>query len=134
VGFILMFCKYEQFAFTINPIRSLQLKGWNMKTDAAWDESSQEYVMPCAEAVLMATMALMTGHAQNKNEQHLQWMARKIGANLEVLASHPGLSEGLRKALKRLVVPWAQQSAAQDLGAESKLDSAKFLPAVTVIQ
>ncbi|WP_396428826.1 hypothetical protein [Limnohabitans sp.] len=116
MGFILIFYKYEQFAFTIKPIRSLQLKGWNMKTDAAWDESNQEYVMPCAEAVLMATMALMTGHAQNKNEQHLQWMARKIGANLEVLASHPGLSEGFRKALKRLVVPWAQQSAAPDFG------------------
>jgi hypothetical protein len=43
-------------------------------------------------------------------------MARKIGANLEVLASHPGLSEGFRKALKRLVVPWAQQSAAPDFG------------------
>lgn len=105
-----------------------------MKTDTVWDELTQEYVMPCAEAVLMATLALMTGHSQNTNEQHLQWMARKIGANLEVLASHPSLSEGFRKALKRLVASWSQHSAVTDTVADSAADPARYLPAATVIQ
>lgn len=105
-----------------------------MNTDVEFEESSQEYVMPCAEAVLMATMALMTGHAQNTNEQHLQWMARKIGANLEILASHPNLSEGFRKALKRLVSSWDQQSAKTATVSVSAVDPARYLPAATAIQ
>jgi hypothetical protein len=133
VGFILIFCKCEQFLFTIKPIRSLQLKGWNMKTDAAWDESSQEYVMPCAEAVLMATMALMTGHAQNKNEQHLQWIAHKISVNLEILATHPSLSDGFKKALSRLVTAWVRQTLIDPSACNKPSDATHVFPAVNVV-
>lgn len=104
-----------------------------MKTDTVWDESTQEYVMPCAEAVLMATLALMTGHAQNKNEQHLQWISHKIGLNLEILASHPSLSDGFKKALTRLVTAWAQQSLADASARPEAWDTARLLPAVNVV-
>ena len=104
-----------------------------MKTDTVWDESTQEYVMPCAEAVLMATLALMTGHSQNTNEQHLQWMACKIGANLEVLASHPSLSDGFKKALAHLVAAWAKQPLADASSCPKAWETARLLPAVNVV-
>lgn len=104
-----------------------------MKTDVAWEESGQEYVMPCAEAVLMATMALMTGHAQNKNEQHIQWIAHKIGVNLDILASHPSLSDGFKKALKRLVTAWAQQPLADASACPKAWETARLLPAVNAV-
>jgi len=89
--------------------------------------------MPCAEAVLMATMALMTGHAQNKNEQHLQWMARKISVNLEILASHPSLSEGFKKALSRLVIAWMRQALKDPSACHKASDTAHVFPAVNVV-
>lgn len=105
-----------------------------MKTDTICDESTQEYVMPCAEAVLMATLALMTGHAQNKNEQHLQWISHKIGVNLEILSSHPSLSDGFKKALTRLVAAWAQQPLVDASACPKAWETARFLPAVNVVQ
>jgi hypothetical protein len=105
-----------------------------MKMQEVTEESTQEYVMPCAEAVLMATLALMTGHAQNKNEQHLQWMAHKIGANLEILASHPDLSVGFKKALKRLVANWSQPTWGEASACTKDRGAASYLPAAAVIQ
>lgn len=100
-----------------------------MTTDVELDDSNQEYVMPCAEAVLMATLALMTGHAQNKNEQHLQWMAHKICLNLDILASHPALSEGFKKALQRLAQPWSQKSQGDAPAWPKASSSVHFSPA-----
>ena len=105
-----------------------------MKTDAVKNEPTQDYVMPCAEAVLMATLALMTGHAQNKNEQHGRWMAHKIVANLEILASHPDLSESFKKALKRLMTHWSQTAWGDAPGYTSGRGAVSFVPGVSLIQ
>lgn len=104
-----------------------------MKTDLNAEETILEYVMPNAEAVLMATLALMTGHAHNQNKQHVQWMAHKIEANLGLLSSHPDLSEDFKKALGRLVVHWSPPLwREQSTGTKGQM--ARYLPAAGTVQ
>ena len=44
--------------------------------------SAEEYSMPCAEALLASTLALMTGYVQACCDDHRDAMGRKIVANL----------------------------------------------------
>lgn len=64
--------------------------------------------LPTAEAVLAATLALMTGHAQACCEEHRWVMLRKIVANLHLLAHHPGLSAGFKTVAEQLHAMWGR--------------------------
>jgi len=65
-----------------------------------------EYEMPCAEAMLAGTLALMTGHAQSGDDTHRRLMAKKIRSNLFFLAQHPGLSAAFRQVVGRMHSAW----------------------------
>jgi len=65
-----------------------------------------EMELPCAEALLAGTLALMTGHAQACCENHRGLMNRKIVAQLGLLAEHPVLSPAFRTALWNLRTHW----------------------------
>lgn len=73
---------------------------------AACDE---EYSLPCAEALLAGTLALMTGWAQACCDGHREPMARKIVANLQSLAQLEALTPHFRTMLWSLQTRWAQQ-------------------------
>lgn len=63
--------------------------------------------MPCVEALLAGTLALMTGVAEAApGSAHVGPMAAKIAANLDALAVHPALSEPMRRLLTRLRPRW----------------------------
>lgn len=68
--------------------------------------SDEEYHLPCAEALLAGTLALMTGHVQACCDDHRQLMNAKIVANLAHLAEHPILSPQFRTALGNLRTHW----------------------------
>jgi len=74
-----------------------------MTPNTSEDES---YDLPCVEAMLAGTMALMTGHAQSACSQQQSLMARKIRSNLFFLAEHPGISPAFRTVVARLHRHW----------------------------
>ena len=65
-----------------------------------------EYRLPCTEALLAGTLALMTGHAQACCDNRRQWMSAKIVANLAQLSAHSTLSPQFRAALWSLRAHW----------------------------
>lgn len=69
-------------------------------------DGDSEYTMPCAEAMLAGTLALMTGHAQNACPNRRMLMALKIRHNLDQLGSHADLSEQFRMVVLRLRHEW----------------------------
>jgi hypothetical protein len=71
--------------------------------------ADEEYSLPCAEALLAGTLALMTGHVQACCDNHRALMARKITANLAQLAEHPLLSPAFRAMLWNLRTRWQLQ-------------------------
>ena len=73
----------------------------------------EEYEMPCAEALLAGTLALMTGHAQSCCDDHRDLMARKVATHLSVLSQHPVLSPGFKSMLFKLQTRWANQKVEQ---------------------
>jgi hypothetical protein len=78
-----------------------------MDTDPKLEvEGDGEYTLPCAEALLAGTLALMTGHAQNSCPNRRMLMALKIRHNLDQLRSHDALSEQFRQVLLRLCHEW----------------------------
>lgn len=83
----------------------------------------EEYEMPCAEALLAGTLALMTGHAQSCCADHRNLMACKVTSNLFVLSQHPLLSPGFQAMLFNLHGRWRQQVQSQAQSA-SGADSA----------
>jgi hypothetical protein len=62
--------------------------------------------MPCAEAMLAGTLALMTGHAESRCAQHKALMARKVVSNLFFLANHPALNANFRIVMGRMHQHW----------------------------
>jgi hypothetical protein len=75
----------------------------------------EEHELPCVEAVLAGTLALMTGYSQALQaamhpEQRLL-MGRKITRQLELLAEHGQLSGAFRQLLGRLSQRWQLMSA-----------------------
>jgi hypothetical protein len=91
------------------------------------DESThadQEYGMPCAEALLAGTPALMTGHAQACCEDQRTRMAEKTGANLALLARHPRLSAGFRAMVTNLRAHWPAANCAGPVQPVSVADDA----------
>lgn len=73
--------------------------------------NDEEYMLPCAEALLGGTLALMTGLRQAQCAQHREQMAHKIAANLEALADSPQLSTGFRQLIASLRQRWLAESA-----------------------
>jgi hypothetical protein len=71
-------------------------------------EDDLEFVMPCAEALVAGTLALMTGHARCGCAQHRDMMARKAAVNLHTLSGHPHISDGLRTVAKKLYEQWIE--------------------------
>lgn len=76
-------------------------------------KADEEHVLPCAEALLAGTLALMTGHAQTCCDQHRELMAQKAASNLLMLSQHPLLSPGFRSVAWRLRERWLCQSQSQ---------------------
>lgn len=66
----------------------------------------EEHVMPCAEAMLAGTLALMTGHAQSACAIQRDLMGRKIRSNLFFLGQHTGLSPSFRTVVQRMHRHW----------------------------
>jgi len=74
--------------------------------DACQDE---EYAMPCAEALLASSLALMTGYVQGCCDDHRTLMAQKIVQQLVSLSQHPMLSPDFKTMLWNLHTRWLQQ-------------------------
>lgn len=76
---------------------------------------TDEHELPSLEALLAATLALMTGYSQAlQAELHPQQrllMGAKIGSHLERLSEHVGLSEGFRRIALGLQARWQLMSA-----------------------
>jgi len=73
------------------------------------------YVLPRTEALLAATLALMTGHAESDCAQQRAQLAFKIGANLLALSDQAGLSTALRALVWRLHGHWEALEQARAL-------------------
>ncbi len=77
------------------------------------DDAQESYTLPCAEAMLAATLALMTGHAQSCCDDHRALMTHKVLQHLQLLARHPVLSADFRSLLAGLHVRWQIQCERQ---------------------
>ncbi|MFY3385243.1 hypothetical protein [Paracidovorax sp. MALMAid1276] len=73
--------------------------------------ADEEYSLPCAEALLAGTLALMTGHMQACCDTHRTAMARKIVANLQMLGQMNAFTPHFRTMLWNLQGRWAEQGA-----------------------
>ncbi len=73
---------------------------------AASSPDDEEYEMPCAQAVLAGTLALMTAYAQSSRDSHRVLMAKKVATNIRLLAHHPQLSQRFRTMLSNLQSRW----------------------------
>ncbi|MEP6873686.1 MAG: hypothetical protein ABI887_04930 [Burkholderiales bacterium] len=75
----------------------------------------EEHELPCIEAILAGTLALMTGYSQAlQAELHPRQrvpMGAKIGDNLALLLQHPQLSLGFRQMLLGLHGRWRAMDA-----------------------
>ncbi|MDZ4101804.1 MAG: hypothetical protein U1E12_09025 [Hydrogenophaga sp.] len=74
----------------------------------------EEHVMPCAEAMLAGTLALMTGHAQSACATQRDLMGRKIRSNLFFMGQHPGLTPNFRTVVQRMHQHWDALLKADD--------------------
>jgi hypothetical protein len=75
----------------------------------------EEHELPCIEAVLAGTLALMTGYSQTVQAelgpQHRLRLGAKVADNLSLLADHPQLSAGFRQVLLGLRGRWQAMCA-----------------------
>ena len=79
---------------------------------SATPSRDEEYSLPCTEAVLAGTLALMTGHAQACCCSQRDALGRKIVAGLHQLAHSDQFTPHFRALLGSLQNRWAQQCAA----------------------
>ena len=73
---------------------------------SAMQSSDTATVVPRAEVMLAATLALMTGHAQSVGGPYRQLMAKKVVSNLFFLSAHPQLSPQFKTMLGNLHAHW----------------------------
>lgn len=94
---------------------------------------TEEHELPCIEAVLAGTLALMTGYSQALQAEldpaQRLCMGAKIGENLALLMDHPMLSLGFRQVAYGLRERWRAMSdctaqAAQDCACRSSVGAA----------
>ena len=88
------------------------------KHDAVSD-ADEEYSMPCAEALLAGTLALMTAYAQGCCDSHRDAMVRKIVANLQFLSEQPSLTPHFRTLVQSLQQRWMDQISAEHVALEA---------------
>lgn len=69
-------------------------------------EFGDEFELPCAEAILAGTLALMTAHAQADCAGQRHVMRARIVSHLGQLAGHSLLSPAFRTALGQLRGQW----------------------------
>ena len=82
-------------------------------TGAVSAHRQEEYTLPCAEAVLAGTLALMTGHAQACCCSQRAALGEKVVAGLQQLAHHSShFTPHFRALLGSLQRKWAQQCTA----------------------
>lgn len=73
--------------------------------------ADEEYVLPCAEALLAGTLALLTACAQGSPDcPNRPLMASKLVSNLIRLSHHPAFSPQMHTMLTRLCVRWQQEA------------------------
>jgi hypothetical protein len=77
----------------------------------------QEYELPCAEALLAGTLALMTAHVQACCDGHRARIVDKVNDNLAQLAGNCALSPPFRTALWNLRIHWQMLKDAAPLPA-----------------
>ena len=92
------------------------------QADVSADESS---VLPCAEALLAGTLALMTGHADACCDDHRNLMASKAASNLFLLSHHPLMSEGFKTLAWKLHMQWGHRIKTGQTPAAELSDSAE---------
>jgi hypothetical protein len=89
--------------------------------------------LPRVEALLAATLALMTGYSQalqaELHPEHRLRMGTKIGVQLAVLTGHPLLSENFRRILAGLQQRWQAMSECTAESAPAPRVGAGALPA-----
>jgi hypothetical protein len=72
--------------------------------------TEEEYVLPCAEALLAGTLALMTAYAQGSAScPGRPVMASQLVSNLIRLSHHPAFTPTMHTVLNRLCGSWQQQ-------------------------
>lgn len=70
----------------------------------------EEYLLPCAEALLAGTLALMSAYAQGSPTGHGRpLMAAQVVSNLIRLSHHPAFTPTMHTVLNRLCGSWQQQ-------------------------
>lgn len=67
---------------------------------------TDEFVMPCAEAMLAGTLALMTGHAQSSCLSQRALLGRKVLSNLLSLGQQSRFSPDFRVVVQRMHQHW----------------------------
>lgn len=90
----------------------------------AASDRDEEYSLPCAEALLAGTLALMTGYVQACCDSHRDTMGRKIVSNLQVLAQSDVFTPHFRTMLWSLQGRWEQQCQPCAAGPEAAALSA----------
>lgn len=98
--------------------------------------TTEDYVLPGAEALLAGTLALMTGLAQSAAEgagapANAEAMRCKIIENLGALAAHAGLSQPMRQMVARLQGHWERTAHAASAGPRER---AAWLPSPALLQ
>ena len=79
---------------------------------SAYPHRDEEYSLPCAEAVLAGTLALMTGHAQACCCSQRAALSEKVVAGLQQLAHSSHFTPHFRALLGSLQRKWVKQCAA----------------------
>jgi hypothetical protein len=71
--------------------------------------------LPCADALLAGTLALMTGYSCAPNGCPMRpLMAAKLARNLAVLSRHPEISSPMKVVLGKLLIRWRQGAESTD--------------------
>lgn len=94
--------------------------------------ATTEYVLPASEALLVAVLALVTGHAQSQVPDQRASLAAKVAACLQLLAARTDLSPTLRQAIEPLGLQWSY--IGQCDMALGVMDSCKQHPAPASLQ
>ncbi len=88
-------------------------------------EATEEYTLPCAEAMLAGTLALMTGYGQSpSNCPNRPLLAAKLVSNLIRLSHNPVFTAPMRVMLANLTTRWqieVENACAQNAPAQPKV-------------
>ena len=82
--------------------------------------ADEEYMLPCAEALLAGTLALMSAYAQSSPSCcGRPLMAAQVVSNLIRLSHHPAFTPTMHTVLNRLCGSWQQQATGNTPAAPS---------------